>query len=159
MFILYAKYLCYTCIIFLSFHLVSLVLSSHFFSEELTLLQEKELKRLHEEAEKLREKEEAEMRKQLRRQQEEAEKDQKRREKEEAELKKQRAIQKQASIMERFLKKKQNNSPSQNDQSYTKAAISDSTTMTSEKLPEAVTLLMDCALSQNDEINTDDIRK
>ena len=53
---------------------------------------------------KHREKEEAELRKQLKRKQDEAEREQRRREKEEAELKKQRSVQKQASIMERFLK-------------------------------------------------------
>ncbi|KAH7542120.1 hypothetical protein FEM48_Zijuj02G0039700 [Ziziphus jujuba var. spinosa] len=122
---------------------------------------EKELKRQQEEAEKderRREKEESEMRKQLRKQQEEAERDQKRREKEEAEIKRQLSIQKQASIMERFLKRSKT-SPSQKDQSSTKATIPDSPSKKSENMPEAVTLSMDCTLSSSIDINIEDIRK
>ncbi|KAK7856771.1 chromatin assembly factor 1 subunit fas1 [Quercus suber] len=109
--------------------------------------------------EKRREKEESEMRKQLRKQQEEAERDQRRREKEEAELKKQLSIQKQASIMERFLKKSKTSTMCNNGQSSTKIATSDSTSKKSEKMPDAVTVSMDCALSTNDEIGVDDVWK
>ncbi|KAL5582967.1 hypothetical protein UlMin_015409 [Ulmus minor] len=125
------------------------------------LQSEKEQKRLQEEAEKnekRREREESEMKKQLRKQQEEAEKEQRRREKEEAEMKKQLSLQKQASIMERFLKKSKT-SPLTNDQSSTKATPSDSSSKTSDKMPEAVTFLMDCTLSSNGEICIEDIRK
>lgn len=109
--------------------------------------------------ERRREREESEMRKLVRKQQEEAEKDQRRREKEEAELKKQLSIQKQASIMERFLKRSKTSPSCQNDQSSTKAATSDSLSKKSEKMPDAVTLSMDCALLSNDEIGVDDIWK
>lgn len=132
------------------------------FAELIILLQEKELKRLQDEAEKeerRREKEEAEMMKQLKRQQEEAEKDQRRREKEEAELKKQLAIQKQATIMERFLKSKKNNSPCQDDQSLKQAMPSDSSRKRDEEMFNAVTLPMDCALSLKDEINAAELLK
>ena len=126
------------------------------------VLQEKELKRLQEESEKeekRREKEESEWKKQLKRQQEEAEKDQRRREKEEAEQKKQQSLKKQASIMERFLKRSKNNLTCQNDQSSTKAAMSDSPSKGSEKRPESVTLSMDRALSLKDHINAEDLHK
>lgn len=99
------------------------------------------------------------MRKLVRKQQEEAEKDQRRREKEEAELKKQLSIQKQASIMERFLKRSKTSPSCQNDQSSTTVATSDSLSKKSEKMPDAVTLSMDCALLSNDEIGVDDIWK
>ena len=125
-------------------------------------MQEKELKRLQDEAEKderRREREESEMQKQLKKQQEEAEKEQRRREKEEAVLKKQRAIQKQASIMERFVKRNKNNSISQNDQSSTKATTSYSSPNKSEKMPESVTLSMDLVLSSKHRIDSEEIRK
>ena len=125
-------------------------------------MQEKELKRLQDEAEKderRREREESEMQKQLKKQLEEAEKEQRRREKEEAVLKKQRAIQKQASIMERFVKRNKNNSISQNDQSSTKATTSYSSPNKSEKMPESVTLSMDLVLSSKHRIDSEEIRK
>ncbi|KAL5783773.1 hypothetical protein ACOSP7_008802 [Xanthoceras sorbifolium] len=128
---------------------------------ELQKEKEKEQKRLQEEAEKdekRRDKEESEMRKQLRKQQEEAEKDQRRRQKEEAELKKQLAIQKQASIMERFLKKSKTTS-CQTDQSSSRVTTSDSLNKKSEKVLEAVSQSMDCALSSIDEFGIDDLRK
>jgi chromatin assembly factor 1 subunit A len=92
-------------------------------------------------------------------QQEEAEKDQRRREKEEAELKKQLSIQKQASIMERFLKRSKTSPPCKNDQSSAKAITSDSSSKKCGNMPDAVTLSMDSALSSNDVINGDEIRK
>lgn len=98
------------------------------------------------------------MKKQQRKQQEEAEKDQKRQEKEEAEMKRQLSIQKQVSIMERFLKKSKT-SPSQKDQSSTKAATPDSPSKESENMAEAVTLSMDCTLSSSIDINIEDVRK
>lgn len=121
------------------------------------LQSEKELKRLQDEAEKeekRREKEESESRKQLKRKQEELEKDQRRREKEEAEQKKQLALQKQASLMERFLNKSKNSSPSQKDPSPAKMKSTDSSCKKS-----TVTLSMDWALSQFDETNTENIWK
>ncbi|CAK7325984.1 unnamed protein product [Dovyalis caffra] len=123
---------------------------------------EKEQKRLQEEAEKderRREREDSEMKRQLKKQQEEAEKEQRRKEKEETELKRRLAVQKQASMMERFLKRSKSNSPCQNDQTLTKATILDSPSKESKTMGEAVTQLMDCALSLNDDIPTDDIRK
>ncbi|XP_058094285.1 chromatin assembly factor 1 subunit FAS1 [Magnolia sinica] len=122
---------------------------------------EKELKRLRDEAEKeerRREKEEAELKKQLKRQQDEAEKDQRRREKEETEFKKQLAIKKQASIMERFLKSKKNNSDVQDNMMSSKASEPDSFGKSEEKL-NAITLSMDCALSQGDGVCTNDLLK
>ncbi|KAF4376820.1 hypothetical protein F8388_025691 [Cannabis sativa] len=123
---------------------------------------EKEQKRLQEEAEKdekRREREELEMKKQLKKQQEEAEKDQKRREREEAELKKQLAIQKQASIMERFLKKSKI-SPLQAEKSSPKIATAVVTLDEKiEKVPEAVTQLMDCTLSLKEDVNIDELCK
>ena len=126
------------------------------------LFQEKEQKRLQEEAEKderRREREESELKRQLKRQQEEAEKEQRRKEKEEAELKRRVAMQKQASMMERFLKRSKSNSPCQNDQSLTKAITSDSMSKMSKRMDEAVTQLMDCAPMLNDNITTNDILK
>ncbi|CAK9142763.1 unnamed protein product [Ilex paraguariensis] len=123
---------------------------------------EKEVKQLQEEAEKQErrcEKEESQMRKQIRKQLEEAEKDQRRREKEEAELKKQLALQKQASLMERFLQRSKNDLTSQNDQPSKKETKSDSSPNGIEKLPESVTLSMDCVLSLKDEIYTENIWK
>ncbi|KAF8402385.1 hypothetical protein HHK36_013340 [Tetracentron sinense] len=124
--------------------------------------EEKELKRLQDEAEieeRRREKEESEMKKQLKRLQEEAEKDQRRREKEEAEIKKQLSIQKQATIMQRFLKSQKNNSTNLYDPSSTQAMPSDSPKKRDEEMRNAVTLSVDCALSMKDEMNTVDLRK
>lgn len=98
------------------------------------------------------------MRKQLRKQQEEAEKDQRRREREEAEQKKQLSIQKQASIMERFLKRTKT-SQYQKDQSSIKATTSDIPSKKSENMPETVTKSMDSILSSSIDINVEDIRK
>lgn len=98
------------------------------------------------------------MRKQLRKLQEEAEKDQRRRVKEEAEQKRQLTIQKQASIMERFLKRSKT-SPCQKDQSSIKATISDVPSNMCRNIPEAVTESMDSTLSSSVEINFEDIRK
>ncbi|KAH9755656.1 chromatin assembly factor 1 subunit FAS1 [Citrus sinensis] len=123
---------------------------------------ERELKRLQEEAERderRREKEEAEIRKQIRKQQEEADKEQRRREKEEAEMKKKLALQKQASMMERFLKRSKILTSCQNDESSPRAITSVLLSKNSEQLPEAVTKLVDSALSSNNEINIDDIRR
>lgn len=92
-------------------------------------------------------------------QQDEAEKDQRRREKEEAELRKQLSIQKQASIMERFLMRSKTSPSCKNDQSSAKAATSDSSSKKCGNMPDAVTLSMDSALSSNDDINGDEIRK
>ncbi|XP_043705397.1 chromatin assembly factor 1 subunit FAS1-like [Telopea speciosissima] len=125
------------------------------------LLVDKDFKWLQDEAEKeerCREREEAEMKNQLKRQQEEAEKNQRRREKEEAELKKQIAIQKQASMMERFLKSKKNNSRSQHEKSSTKATSSDSSRKNDE-IFNAVTLSMDTVLSLKDGMSTDELFK
>lgn len=126
------------------------------------LQSERELKRLQEEAERderRREKEEAEMRKQIRKQQEDAEKEQRRREKEEAEMKKKLAVQKQASVMERFLKRSKILTSCQNDRSSPRAITSVLLSKNSEQLPEAVTKLMDSALSSNNGISVDDIRR
>lgn len=115
--------------------------------------QEKEFKRLQDEAEKedkRREKEEAELRKQLKRQQEEAERDQRRREKEEAELKKQLALQKQATLMERFLKKSKSSSPSQKVPSPAETKSADLPCKKATQVLESVTLSMDSILSQYD---------
>lgn len=125
-------------------------------------MQEKELKRLNDEAEKderRREKEESEMRKQLKRQQEEAEKEQRRKEKEEAEKRKQLALQKQASIMERFLKKSKDKSTCKNDQCSPKEMTPDAHADKRRDLPEPVTQLMDSTLLRKDGINTGDLRK
>ncbi|KAJ4825664.1 hypothetical protein Tsubulata_043587 [Turnera subulata] len=123
---------------------------------------EKEQKRKQEEAEKdekRREKEELEMRRQQRKQQDEAEKEQRRREKEEAELKKKMAIQKQASIMERFLKRSKTTSPSESGYASSESTTPSPSIQKSEKLPEAVTLSIDYALSSSGDITTTDIFK
>lgn len=125
------------------------------------MIQEKEQKRLQEEAEKdekRREREELEIKKQLRKQQEEAEKEQRRREKEEAEQRKQLSIQKQASIMERFLKKSKT-SPLQTDQPSAKTTPTVLLSESCEKIPDAVTRSMDCTLSSNEDVNVADICK
>ena len=124
------------------------------------LFQEKERKRLQEEAEKderRREREEAEIRKQLRKQQEEAERDQRWREREEAELKKKLLIQKQASVMERFLKKCK--TPPDQIEELAKPTTYSPSTEKSEKVSEAITLSMDSALSSKEETNIDGLRK
>lgn len=133
-----------------------------YLTEVSTSSQEKELKRLHDEAEKeerRRQKEENDMQKQLKRQQEEAEKDQRRKEKEEAEMRKQLALQKQASLMERFLKRNKTNSTSQNDGSMSKATTSGSSSNMLERTSESVTLAMDSALAQNCGLDVEDIWK
>ncbi|KAK8546550.1 hypothetical protein V6N13_067759 [Hibiscus sabdariffa] len=124
-----------------------------------SLFQEKVKKRLQGEAEKdekRREREEAEMRKQLQKQQEEAQREQRRREKEEAELKKKLSVQKQASVMERFLKKCKTSPPQIEE--MTKPTIYSPPTEKIENVPETITLSMDRALSSK-EANTDDLRK
>ena len=98
------------------------------------------------------------MRRQLKKQQEEAEKDQRRREKETAELKKRLSIQKQASIMERFINRSKT-SQLQTDQSPTKAPTTDSSSKRIEKVPEAVTQSMDSSLLSNDNMNFEEICK
>uniref|UniRef100_A0A803L429 Chromatin assembly factor 1 subunit FAS1 n=1 Tax=Chenopodium quinoa TaxID=63459 RepID=A0A803L429_CHEQI len=123
------------------------------------LQSEKEKKRLQQEAErdeKRREKEESEIRKQLKRKQEEADREQRRKEKEEAEIKKQLAIQKQASIMERFLKKSKTTQTSQSDQPPKAATLNHPP---NESALKSVSLLMDSALQQQEEIDVDEIRK
>lgn len=132
------------------------------FFEVISFLQEKEAKRLQDEAEKKerqREKEESEMKKQLRKQQEEAEKEQRRREKEEAALRKQQALQKQASLMERFLKRsKTSSSASHNDQSSsTKVTSPDFSS--GDRKERSISLSMDSALSQKDGIKIEDMWK
>ncbi|XP_062178342.1 chromatin assembly factor 1 subunit FAS1 [Alnus glutinosa] len=119
----------------------------------------KELERNKREAEKEKKRMERELQKEKGQTQEEAEKDQRRREKEEAELKKQLSIQKQASIMERFLKRSKTSPSCKNDQSSAKAITSDSSSKKCGNMPDAVTLSMDSALSSNDVINGDEIRK
>lgn len=109
--------------------------------------------------EKRREKEENEMKRQLRKQQEDAEKDQRRREKEEAEFKKQLSLQKQASMMERFLKKSKLSPSCQNDQSTSELITSVPMSKKSENMLEACTQLMDCTLSSSDVIIPVDIRR
>ncbi|KAE8673119.1 hypothetical protein F3Y22_tig00111810pilonHSYRG00022 [Hibiscus syriacus] len=126
---------------------------------ECSLFQEKEKKRLQNETEKdekRREREEAEMRKQLQKQKEEAEREQRRREKEEAELKRKLSIQKQVSVMERFLKKCKTSC--QNGE-MTKPTIYTPSTKKSENVPETITLSMDMTLSSPEEADTDDLRK
>lgn len=122
--------------------------------------QEKDLKRLQEEAEKeerRREKEEIELKKQLKRQQEEAEKDQRRRQKDEAVLKRQLSVQKQASIMKRFLKRSKTGSP--NDDEIFSQNLPQPSDNTSQSIAEAVTQSMDSTLSLNQELSVAVIRK
>lgn len=96
------------------------------------------------------------MRKQLKRKQEEADKEQRRKEKEEAEHKKQLSIRKQASIMERFLKKSKTTPTSHVDQSP-KCATSYQAPI--ESVFNSVCLQMDSALQHQEEIDVDEIRK
>lgn len=124
--------------------------------------QEKELKRLHDEAEKeerRREKDESEMQKHFKKQQEEAEKNKKRKEREEADLKKQLAVQKQASLMDRFLKRNKTDSTSQNDGSTKITTTSKSSSNMMERKSQSATLAMDTVLSQNGGIEEEDIWK
>ncbi|KAK1287712.1 Chromatin assembly factor 1 subunit FSM [Acorus calamus] len=123
---------------------------------------EKEQKRLQEEAEKearRREKEEAEFKKQQKRQQEEAEKELKRQEKEKAEIKKQLAVQKQATLMERFLKKKQDSYPDNLDDRLQTKTLKVDTPEKSEEPHNSVALVMDHALSQDTMVDPIDLRK
>lgn len=122
------------------------------------LKSEKELKRLQSEAvkeEKRFEKEESKLKKQMTREHEETEKDRRRKEKEEVEVKKQLALQKQASMMERFLKRSKTNS-SHNSQDEPASNFAPSKCV---KMPKSVTLSMDSALAQNDDVNADDLWK
>ncbi|XP_021893690.1 chromatin assembly factor 1 subunit FAS1 [Carica papaya] len=80
-------------------------------------------------------------------------------EKERAELRKQRAIQKQASIMERFLKKSTTTSSSHAEQSCSKATLTDPSNRNREIATETVTQSMDCALFSDNKINVNDLRK
>lgn len=116
------------------------------------------MKRLQEEAEKEEkccEKEELELKKQLKKQ-EEAKKDQRRREKEEAELKKQLALQKQASVMERFLKRSKTTSPVLDDKSTPGLPLS---SKARECIHESIACLMDSSLFSNQEITIGQIWK
>ena len=126
------------------------------------LLQEKEIKRLQEESEKeakRREKEEAESKKQLKKQQEEAEKDQRRHERAEAELKEQRSVKKQATIMERFLKAKKSNNNSSSIEK--RSSMKDPTCDSPRKVEmvSATTSLMDNAFSMKGSLALEDLRK
>ncbi|KAH7685087.1 Chromatin assembly factor 1 subunit A protein [Dioscorea alata] len=122
---------------------------------------EKEFKRLKEESEKVerrREKEEADLKRQLKRQQEEAERDQKRRQKEETESKKQLSIQKQATIMERFLKSKKNDSKGDNTEKVMSTTnMMAGSSVKSENFVNATTSTMDATLSQQDCLSLEEI--
>lgn len=111
-----------------------------------------------EKEERRREKEESEMKKLLKKQQEELEKDQRRREKEEAEMKRQLSVQKQATLMERFLKGGKTNSSTKNNQPPNKATF-DSPPQTNEELLESVTLAMDSVFSTSSRPMEEDIWK
>lgn len=106
-----------------------------------------------------REKEEIEMKKQLKKQEEDAEKDQRRRQREEAESKKRLSVLKQASIMERFLKKTKPSPSCQNDCPTTELTTSVPLSKQSENMLEACTQFMDCTLSSSNAINSVDIRR
>lgn len=120
-------------------------------------MQEKEQKRLQEEAEKEEKRRENEMKKQLKKQQEETEKEQRRREKEEAEHKKQLALQKQASILERFLKKSKSSSPLQVDQSTVKQTATDISPKQTVHVLESVVQSMDSAFSLINKFDTKEL--
>lgn len=126
-------------------------------AEPLALLQEKEQKRLQEEAEKEERLREAEKKKHIKRQQEEAEREQRRREKEEALSKHQLSLKKQANLMERFLKRKTNNSGNEDDPSSPKAATSDSPAKGDSENLNAVTFSMDSAFSLNNNLNISEL--
>lgn len=123
---------------------------------------EKELRRLQDEAEKeekRREKEESELKKLIQKQEEEAEKEQRRREKEESEKKRQLAMQKQASLMERFLNKSKTVSTCPKDPYSAKTTMSDSSLHKVESMPQPVTQSLDYALSENENLSAEEIRK
>lgn len=122
-------------------------------------MQEKEQKRLQDEAEKEEKRRENETKKQLKKQQEEAEKEQRRREKEETEHKKQLALQKQASIMERFLKRSKSNSPMKADQPTIKESATCVSSKQKEHVPDSVIQLMDNALSLKEKFDADELWK
>lgn len=108
--------------------------------------------------EKRREKEEAELKKQIKKQQEEAAREQRRREKEEAERKKQLAMQKQASMMECFLRsKKSSNSSDNSDRLSPMKSQSVGTASKNEGITNAVTSSMDCAFSQQYSVSMEDL--
>jgi chromatin assembly factor 1 subunit A len=116
---------------------------------------------MQEEAEKeakRREKEEAELKKQLKKQQEEVEKEQKKREKEEAELKKQLLLKKQANVMERFLSKsKKNNKEMKLSDNGLLKDDRDEFTHKADVVISAVTLSMDNAFSKGEDLSVDNI--
>lgn len=124
------------------------------------LFQEREAKRRQIEAEReerRREKEEAELKKQLRRAKEEAEREQKCREKEEAKAKKKLSVQKQATIMERFLKSKKSDIIENQVDEFRSAPSSD--TSGNNGGLESTVSLMDSRLSQQNNITIGDLRK
>ncbi|KAL8171879.1 hypothetical protein V2J09_023683 [Rumex salicifolius] len=92
------------------------------------------------------------------RKQVEIERDQRRQEKEESEQKKKRSLQKQASFMERFLHKNKKAMVSQNAQSENDA-IPSIRLSRREKMHESVTISMDSALSQKEQIDIEEVRK
>jgi chromatin assembly factor 1 subunit A len=116
---------------------------------------------MQEEAEKeakRRGKEEAELKKQLKKQQEEAEKEQKKHEKEEAELKKQILLKKQANMMERFLSKSKNSSKEMElSENGLLKEDRDEFTHKADVVIGAVTLSMDSAFSKGEDLSADKI--
>lgn len=123
-------------------------------------MQEKELKRLQEEAateEKRLEKERAELKKQLKKQEMQAKKDQQRHEKEATELKKQLEIQKQATIMERFLKRTKVNHSF--DLASSQEALISEATCKGETMVNSTSSLMDHALLLHESPVLDDLRR
>lgn len=125
------------------------------------LFQEKELKKLKEEAEKeerRREKEEVEHKKLLKSQKDEAEREQKRHEKEEVEQKKKASMQRQALMMENLFKIKKTNTPSSNQENKISADMS---SVSSEKNEVISTVIssMDLALSMQESYLLQDIHK
>lgn len=94
----------------------------------------------------------------MKKQQEEAEKEQKRREKEEAELKKLTSLKKQANMMERFLSKsKKGNKEMEHSERAPIKEEKDGFTQKEEVVSGAVTLSMDSAFSNREDLSADDI--
>uniref|UniRef100_A0A0E0AI06 Chromatin assembly factor 1 subunit p150 C-terminal domain-containing protein n=1 Tax=Oryza glumipatula TaxID=40148 RepID=A0A0E0AI06_9ORYZ len=123
-------------------------------------LKEKELKHIKEKAEKeakRAEREKAEQKKRSKKHQEEVEREQKRRERQQAELKRQASIQKQANFMQHFLRgKKGGNMESLGNHHSMRSPHPN---VFSKIEDSSATSAMDCTLSEENQLRSDEIWK
>nr|BAC84621.1 hypothetical protein [Oryza sativa Japonica Group] len=126
----------------------------------LKVRKEKELKHIKEKAEKeakRAEREKAEQKKRSKKHQEEVEREQKRRERQQAELKRQASIQKQANFMQHFLRgKKGGNMESLGNHHSMRSPHPN---VFSKIEDSSATSAMDCTLSEENQLRSDEIWK